>query len=66
LYEASITLALSAFGVDQSVAFAYALTSHVLSLLVTTLLGSFGLVREGFALRDIWQYSKQQEKEVDL
>jgi len=66
LYEASITLALSAFGVDQSVAFAYALTSHVLSLLVTTLLGSFGLVREGFALRDIWQFSKQQKKEVDL
>ena len=66
VYEASITLALSAFGVDQSVAFAYALTSHVLSLLVTTLLGSFGLVREGFALRDIWQFSKQQKKEVDL
>jgi uncharacterized protein (TIRG00374 family) len=66
LYEASITLALSAFGVDQSVAFAYALTSHVLSLLVTTLLGSFGLVREGFVLRDIWQFSKQQKKEVDL
>ncbi len=60
LYEASITLALSAFGVDQSVAFAYALTSHVLSLLVTTLLGSFGLVREGLALRDIWQFSRQQ------
>ena len=66
LYEASITLALSAFGVDQSVAFAYALTSHVLSLLVTTLLGSFGLVREGFALRDIWQFSSQQNKEVDI
>ena len=58
LYEASITIALTAFGVDQSVAFAYAITSHVLSLLVTTLLGSFGLVREGFELNDIWQFSK--------
>jgi uncharacterized protein (TIRG00374 family) len=58
LYEVSITLALTAFGVDESIAFAYAITSHVLSLLVTTLLGSFGLVREGFALNDIWQFSK--------
>jgi uncharacterized protein (TIRG00374 family) len=66
LYEASITLALSAFGVDQSVAFAYALTSHFLSLLVTTLLGSFGLVREGFGLRDIWLFSREQKKDVDL
>jgi uncharacterized protein (TIRG00374 family) len=63
LYEASITLALTAFGVDRSVAFTYALTSHVLSLVITTLFGSFALVREGYALRDIWQFSKQQRKE---
>ena len=66
LYEASITLALGAFGVDQSVAFAYALTSHALSLLVTTLMGSFGLIREGFALRDIWHFSNQQKKEYEI
>ena len=66
LYEASITLALSAFGIDRSVAFSYALTSHVLNLIVTTLFGSFGLVREGYSLRDIWQFSKQHRKEDDL
>ncbi len=66
LYEASMTLALSAFGVDQSVAFSYALTSHFLSLGVTTLFGSFGLVREGFGLRDVWQFSEQHQKENDL
>jgi uncharacterized protein (TIRG00374 family) len=65
LYEASITLALSAFGVDRSVAFSYALTSHVLNLIVTTVLGSFGLVKEGYSLRDIRQFSKQQRKEGD-
>jgi uncharacterized membrane protein YbhN (UPF0104 family) len=63
IYEASITLALTAFHVDRSVAFTYALTTHVLSLVVTTLFGSFTLVREGYALRDIWQFSKQQRKE---
>ncbi len=65
LYEASITLALSAFGVDRSVAFSYALTSHVLNLIVTTVFGSFGLVKEGYSLRDVWQFSKQQRKEGD-
>lgn len=66
LYEASITLALTAIGVDRAVAFTYALTSHVLSLGMTTLIGSFALVREGYALRDIWQFSQQQRKEENL
>jgi glycosyltransferase 2 family protein len=65
LYEASITLALVAFGIDRSVAFSYALTSHVLNLIVTTIFGSFGLVREGYSLRDIWQFSKQHREEGD-
>lgn len=66
LYEASITLALTAFGVDRSVAFTYALTSHILSLGMTTLFGSYALVREGYALQDIWQFSQQQRKEENL
>ena len=66
LYEASMTLALSAFGVDQSLAFTYALTSHILSLSITTVFGSFGLVREGFGLRDVWQFSKQHTEENGL
>jgi uncharacterized protein (TIRG00374 family) len=66
IYEGSITLALSAFGIDQSVAFAYALVSHLLSLFVTTLLGSYGLVREGYALGDVWRFSKQHREEKVL
>lgn len=61
LFEASITLALSAFGVDQSLAFTYALTSHVLSLAITTSLGAFGLVREGVGLREVWQLRNQPD-----
>lgn len=66
LYEASITLALTAFGVDRSIAFSYALTSHVFNLTVTTIFGSFGLVKEGYSLREVWQFSKQHREEGDL
>ena len=65
LYEASITLALSAFGVDQTLAFAYALTSHVLSLGMTTVFGAFALVNQGYAIGDIWRYSIKQKKEKE-
>ena len=65
LYEASITLALSTFGVDQSLAFAYALTSHVLSLGMTTVFGAFALVNQGYAIGDIWRYSIKQKKEKE-
>ena len=65
LYEASITIALMAFGIDRAIAFSYALTSHVLNLTVTTIFGSIGLVREGYRLRDVWQFSKEHRKEGD-
>ena len=62
VYEASITLALIAFGVDRSVAFTYALTSHVLSLTATTLIGAFALVREGYAIKDILQFRNTTQR----
>jgi hypothetical protein len=62
IYEASMTVALSAFGVDQSLAFTYALTSHVLSLGITTVFGAFALVNQGYALGDIWRFSIKQKK----
>lgn len=66
LYEASITLALTAFGIDRSIAFSYALTSHVINLVVTTIFGAYGLVKEGYSLRDVWQFSKEHRKEGDV
>jgi uncharacterized protein (TIRG00374 family) len=62
LYEGSITLALSACGVETSLAFTYALTSHFINLGITTLFGGYGLVREGVKLRDVWHFGKQQQK----
>jgi uncharacterized membrane protein YbhN (UPF0104 family) len=66
LFEASIVIALVAFGVDQEAALAFAIVSHVLSLVTTTVFGSFGLVREGFALRDIWRFRAEKKKEIEL
>jgi uncharacterized protein (TIRG00374 family) len=63
MYEGSITLALSACGVDPSLAFTYALTSHFINLGITTGFGGFGLVREGVRLSDVWQFGKQQKGE---
>lgn len=62
LYEGSITLALSACGVDPSLAFSYALASHIINLAITTGFGAYGLVREGVALRDVWRFGRQQNK----
>lgn len=66
LYEGSITLALSAYGVDPSLAFTYALSSHIINLGITTGFGAYGLVREGVGLRDVWQFGKQQKKGEEI
>jgi uncharacterized membrane protein YbhN (UPF0104 family) len=62
LYEGSITLALTACGVDPSIAFTYALTSHIINLAITTLFGAYGLVQEGVGLREIWRFSSKQKE----
>ncbi len=64
LYEGSLTLALTACGVEPSLAFSYALTSHIINLGITTGFGAYGLVREGVGLRDVWQFGKQQKKGI--
>jgi uncharacterized protein (TIRG00374 family) len=65
LYEASITLALSAFGVDQSRAFSFALTSHIIHITMTTLFGAYALTREGIQLGEIWRLGLEEKKEEE-
>jgi len=55
VFEASIVAALSAFGVEGSVAFTYALTYHALHFGVTCALGSLALAREGETLAHLAQ-----------
>ena len=62
IYEASITVALTACGIESSLAFSYALTSHVINLGVTTGFGVFGLVREGVRLREVWDFGKEHKE----
>jgi uncharacterized protein (TIRG00374 family) len=60
IYEGSLTLALTFCGVEPSLAFTYAITSHIINLGITTSFGAYGLVREGVKLKDVWQFSNQK------
>jgi uncharacterized protein (TIRG00374 family) len=65
VYEASITIALVAFGADQDKALAFAIATHLLSLLITTLFGAYGLAREGSDLRDVWHYRIEHKRKLN-
>ncbi len=66
IYEASLVAALMILGVDRSLAFAYAIVSHVLNVGFTTLFGSYALVHEGFELRKMWDYGVANKKEGEV
>jgi len=53
--EASVVGALAVFGVDPSSALAFALSMHFIYFLVTSILGSIGLARQGESLGRIYQ-----------
>ncbi len=55
VFEASVVLALSAFKVEGSVAFTYAVTYHALHFGTTSLLGAVFLAREGETLTHLAQ-----------
>jgi uncharacterized protein (TIRG00374 family) len=61
IYEGSLTLALTFCGVEPSVAFTFAITSHIINLCITTGFGAYGLVREGVKLREVWEFGKEQK-----
>lgn len=62
VYEASLVAALLVFGMDQSLAFAYALVSHLLSLAITTILGSYTVVHEGFEIGTLFEAGTSTNK----
>jgi hypothetical protein len=53
--ELSIVGALSLFGLDSSIALALALTIHVIQYLITGLLGSYALAKDGDSLMDLYR-----------
>jgi hypothetical protein len=58
VYEASVVLALSAFRVEGSTAFTYAVACHGLYFGTTSLLGALALGREGETLTHLAQAAR--------
>jgi uncharacterized membrane protein YbhN (UPF0104 family) len=58
--EGAIIGALTIFGVDPSIAFAYAITLHLVQVLFTTVLGIYGLSREGETLLGVYQQLRKR------
>lgn len=54
VFEAAILLALAPFGVEASVALAYALVAHVLYFVITAVLGIIGFLQQGQSLGSIY------------
>ena len=52
--EAAIVGALAVFGVDASVALAYAIVAHTIYFVITVSLGTFALVRDGASLGQLY------------
>lgn len=58
VYELAVVGAMSLFGMDPAVGLAYALTAHLTQYLMTTILGSIGLFRDGLSLTGIYQRAR--------
>jgi uncharacterized protein (TIRG00374 family) len=54
VYEAVLVGALIAFGLDASPATAFALSMHIISYLLTSLIGGFGLYKDGESLSSLY------------
>jgi len=59
VFELSVVGALSLFGLDASIALAFAISTHLIQILVTGLLGAYGFIRDGESLVGIYRRSKQ-------
>jgi len=66
VYEASLVAALTVFEIEGAVAFAYALVSHGINLSITTLVGSYTVVQQGFELRSVYEVDRRISKEGEL
>jgi len=63
--EAALVGGLALFGVDPSVALAFAVIAHGVYLSVTVLLGAYGLAREGESLASLYQRVRHRPTETD-
>ena len=59
VFELAVVGALAVFGLDPSIALAYAITVHLVQFLVTGFLGAFGFFKDGESLLNIYRRSSQ-------
>jgi uncharacterized protein (TIRG00374 family) len=60
--EASLVGALSVFGLDPSVALAFALTAHLLHYFTTGVIGAYALVKDGESLSGLYRRVRERMK----
>jgi uncharacterized protein (TIRG00374 family) len=66
VFEFATVSALGLFSISESDAFAYALVSHALYLVVTVLLGLVGFSRESITVRDVFRKARAMPENPDL
>jgi glycosyltransferase 2 family protein len=63
VYEASLVGALSILKVDQSLALAYAISMHLIQILITGILGVIGFMRTKITINDLLHYTENKKSE---
>jgi uncharacterized protein (TIRG00374 family) len=62
VFEAAVVGGLSVFSVDVSIGLAYALTIHLMFIVLTAIFGVFGLIRDGESLGQLYSRLRQDVK----
>lgn len=62
VFELSVIGALAVFGVEASKSFAYAITTHLIQISMTGILGAIGFLRDGESLIETYRRSRQISK----
>jgi uncharacterized protein (TIRG00374 family) len=60
IFEAVQVSALALFGVEASIALAYAIIAHTIYFIITVTIGAVALVRDGFTLGEVFQQLRER------
>lgn len=66
VFEATIMAALALFGVDTSAALAYAITLHLLQVILTAIPGVYEFVQDGVSLGQIYRQIRTRNREPEI
>ena len=66
VFEGTIVAALALFGVDTSAALAYAITLHLLQIILTAIPGVYELVQDGVSLGEIYRQLRRGNGDSEI